>query len=112
MALVYGQGGNISVMMAGPFAGGGGSSAKVSEVALPASGWKNGESPFYQNVTVDGISVNSIVELMPNEDIIGKLHHTALMAVNEDGAVTVYAYGDKPEEDMVIKAVLMEVVAV
>lgn len=112
MALGYGQGSHLSVTMAGPFASGGGGSAKMSEVTLLASGWKNGESPYYQNVTVDGISKNCIVELMPNEDIIGKLHHTALMAVNDEGAVTVYAYGDKPEEDMDIKAVLMEVVAV
>ena len=111
MALVYGQGGNISVMMTGPFAGVGGASAKTAQVELKVNNWKGGESPFYQTVTVSGISVNSVVELMPNEDIIGKLHHTALMAVNEDGAVTVYAYGDKPEEDIVINAVLMEVVA-
>lgn len=112
MALVYGQGGNISVMMSGPFAGGG-SSSKITEIFLPASGWKNGESPFYQeNVQVNGISAYSIVELVPSTDIIEKLHHTAITAVNEEGTVTVYAYGDKPTEDLTINAVLTEVVTV
>jgi hypothetical protein len=111
MALVYGQGGNISVMLAGPFAGGGGTGAKITEIALPASTWKNGQSPYYQDVAVDGISVNSIVDLLPNVEQIVALHHTALTAVNTEGAVRVYAIGDKPGSDITIQAALTEVVA-
>ena len=111
MALGYGQGRNLSVMLAGPFAGGGGASSKMVQILLPAASWKGGESPYYQAVSVDGISVNSLVELMPSVDQVGILMRTALTAVNEDGGVTVYAYGDKPLDDMTIQAVLMEVVA-
>lgn len=112
MALVYGQGTSISVEMAGPFANGG-SSGKMTEIVLPASDWKNGESPFYQrDIPVNGLSANSIIELMADTDIIEKLHHTALMAVNEEGSVTVYAFGDKPTESLTLNAVLTEVVSV
>ena len=111
MALTYGQGRSLSVMLAGPFAGGGGSSAKLVNITMPADSWKGGESPFYQAVAVDGISVNSAVQLMPSVEQIEALHNTALTAVNEDGDVTVYAFGDKPSEDMTVQAALMEVVA-
>jgi hypothetical protein len=111
MALVYGQSGNISVTLAGPFAIGGGVAAKIAEIVLPASAWKNGESPYYQDIVVDGISVNSIVDLLPSVEQIIALHHTALTAVNTEGAVTVYAIGDKPGSDITIQAALTEVVA-
>ena len=111
MALVYGQGRSMSVMMAGPFASGGGAASKMTQILLPAASWKGGESPYYQAVSVDGISVNSFVELMPSVEQVGQLLRTALTAVNEDGVVTVYAYGDKPLEDMTIQAALTEVVA-
>ena len=111
MALVYGQGGNISVVMAGPFASGGGAAAKMTEIVLPASAWKNGQSPYYQDVTVDGISVNSIVYMLPSVEQIVAFHHTALTAVNMDGAVRVYAIGEKPGANITIQAALTEVVA-
>lgn len=110
MALAYGAGGNLEVTMAGPF-GGGSSAAKLVDITLLAADWKGGESPYSQAVTVDGISVNSAIYLLPSVEQIELLHHTGLTAANEDGAVTVYAIGDKPDADMTIQAVLMEVVS-
>ena len=110
MALVYGQGKSISVMMAGPF-NGGGASAKKTSITLPAADWKGGESPYSQAVAVDGISVNSKVDLQPTVEQIIALNSTALTAVNDAGSVTVYAVGDKPTEDMTFQATLMEVVS-
>lgn len=101
----------MTVMLTGPFAGGGGTAAKITEISLPESGWKNGQSPFYQDVVVDGISVNSIVDLLPSVEQITALHHTALTAVNTAGVVKVYAIGDKPGSDITIQAALTEVVA-
>ena len=114
MALVYGQSGGISVAMDGPFAGGGGT-GKMTEIVLPVSGWQrqNSSNPWQQDdVSVNGISGNSIIELIPSTDIINKLHHTAITAVNDEGVVTVYAYGDKPTEDLTVYAVLTEVTVV
>lgn len=111
MALAYGQGRSISVMMAGPFNSGGGVAAKLARISLPVANWKGGESPYYQNVTVDGISVNSVINMQPTVEQIEMLHSTALTAVNDAGSVTVYAIGDKPTADMTFQATLMEVIS-
>lgn len=110
MAVVYGQRNSIEVLMAGPF-NGGGASAKKTSITLPAADWKGGESPYSQAVAVDGISVNSKVDLQPTVEQIAALHSTALMAVNDAGSVTVYAVGDRPGEDMTFQVTLTEVVA-
>lgn len=110
MALDYGTGGPISVSMAGPFGGGGGSAAKLRNITLPAANWKGGESPYYQVVEVEGVSVNSKVELQPSAEIFyNKV--MAFTAVNEEGVVTVYAIGDKPTDDYIIQAEITEVIA-
>ena len=110
MALDYGAGGPISVSMAGPFGGGGGTAAKLRNITLPAANWKGGESPYYQVVDVEGVSVNSKVELQASaETFYNKA--IALTAVNEEGVVTVYASGDKPTDDYTIQATITEVIA-
>lgn len=109
MALDYGAGGPISVRMAGPFSGGG-TAAKLRSITLPAANWKGGESPYYQEVDVEGVSVNSKVELQPSAEIFyNKV--LAFTAINEEGAVTVFAIGDKPTDDYIIQATITEVIA-
>lgn len=111
MALDYGNGGGISVQMEGPF-GGTGSIIKTTEVFIPANAWKGAESPYSQAVTVNAVSVNSIVNLQPNKDQIAILGAAgiALAAENDAGSVTIHAFGDKPKTDMVIQATVREVV--
>lgn len=113
MALAYGNGSNLTVTMAGPFAGGGAAAAKLVEINLLAANWKGGESPYSQVVTVDGVSMNSMVNLQPSVEQLEIFHDKdiAFTAVNEEGVVTVYAVGDKPANDYTIQATLMEVVA-
>ena len=109
MAHDYGAGGPISVSMAGPFSGGG-TAAKLTEITLPAANWKGGESPYYQVVNVEGVSINSKVDLQPSvETFYNKA--IALTAVNEEGVVTVHAIGDKPTVDYTIQATITEVTA-
>lgn len=110
MAQDYGAGGPISVSMAGPFGGGGGSAAKLTELTLPAANWKNGESPYYQVVNVEGVSVNSKVDLQLS---VETFHNKAiaLTAENEAGVVTVYAIGDRPTDDIIVQATITEVIA-
>lgn len=113
MALDYGTGGNYSVTMAGPFAGGGGTSAKLTEITLLADSWKGGESPYYQVVEVEGVSVNSMVDLQPSVEQLEIFHEmdVAFTTENDGGVVTVYAIGDKPANDYTIQATIMEVIA-
>lgn len=114
MAQQYGSGGGISVKMSGPFGGGGGgASARITEIELPVSNWKGGESPYSQVVEMDSVSVRSMVELQlsveQTRDIC--LAGFALTVINNDGVITVYAIGNKPKESYRIQATSMEVIA-
>lgn len=112
MAQQYGSGGSMTAKMAGPF-GNAGSSVKMTGITIPASGWKGAVSPYSQTVTVDGISVGSMIELQPDKDQLEQLRAKgiALTTENDAGIVTVYAIGNKPTEDYVIQVTLVEVTA-
>lgn len=112
MAQQYGEGGGITVTMDGPFGGGGGSYAKITNITLPASEWKGAVSPYSQVVEVDSVSVNSQVNLQPSVEQLEIFHEKdiAFTTKNDGGVVTVYAVGDKPTNDYTIQATVMEVV--
>lgn len=114
MAQQYGSGGCISVKMSGPFGGGGGGiSARITEIELPVRNWKGGESPFSQVVELDSVSVRSQVNLQLSKEQIERISVSgfALTAENTDGEVTVYAIGNKPTESYTIQATVMEVIS-
>ena len=99
--------------MAGPFAGGGGAAVKLTEITLPAANWKGAISPYSQVVAVEGVSVNSMVDLQPSVEQLEIFHDKdiAFSTENDGGVVTVYAIGDKPQNDYTIQATIMEVTA-
>lgn len=109
MTQQYGAGGGISVTLAGPF-GGSGTGSRLTELTLSAAGWKGAISPYSQQVSVEGISVNSRVDLLPGPALLGMLR-CILTAENDTGTVTVYALGEKPQQDITLQAALTEVVA-
>jgi hypothetical protein len=116
VAQQYGTGGGITVKMAGPFGGGGGgsgTSARITEISLPVNAWKGGESPYSQVVDVDVITIRSQVNLQLSVEQTQKICNDgfALTAENNEGAVTVYAIGNKPTEDYTIQATVTEVLA-
>lgn len=110
MANEYGESSSIEVTMDGPF-GNTGSSIKTVEIQLSLAGWKNGESPYYQTVTLDGVSTKSKVDLQPTHEQIAVLGATgtALTVANEAGTITVYAVGGKPASDLLLLATITEV---
>ena len=112
MALQYGSGSGISVAMEGPF-GGRGAVTKLTQVTLPAANWKGAESPYSQVVEVEGVSVNSMVNLQPSVEQLEIFHDKdiAFSTENDGGVVTVYAIGDKPSNDYTFQATIVEVVA-
>jgi hypothetical protein len=107
----YGAGGTMTVTMEGPY-GSFGSLVKVGEIVLPADNWKNANSPFFQNITVDGVSINSKVDLQLTPEQIASVFSAGycLTAVNDSGNVIVYAVGNKPASDITINATITEVV--
>ena len=108
----YGESGNLTVRMAGPY-GSVGSSGKITTVTLPAANWKNAASPFFQTVEIAGTSESSMVMILPDKDQVAKfcVDGTALHIENDSGVTTAYAIGTKPNEDLVLQVTLTEVVS-
>ena len=111
MAQQYGNSSGINVQMAGPFGVAGGAAVKLTEISLPAANWKGAISPYSQVVEVEGVSVNSKVDLQPSVEQLEIFHDKdiAFSTENDGGVVTVYAIGDKPANDYIIQATIVEV---
>lgn len=113
MALGYGTSSNITARMEGPFGGSGGSGAKISGVTLYAESWKNAESPYFQDVVIDGVSASSMVRIHATKEQIVQMHKNgiAIHVDNDGGITTAYAIGAKPAEDMTFQVSIEEVLA-
>ena len=85
--------------------------ARISEVNLFASNWVGSTSPYSQVVQIDGVTENSQVDLTPSIEQLVIFYEKDLGFVteNEDGVVTVYAIGQKPENDYTIQVTITEV---
>lgn len=105
-----GEGGGIVVKLSGPFPGGG-SSGKLIEITLPFANWKGAKNPYSMTLTIDGLSNRSRIELWPSVSNLERLRimGTGLCTENDSGTVTVYAIGNKPDEDITIQASITEV---
>lgn len=90
---------------------GGGYSARISEVVLTSEGWKGDTSPYSQVVDIEGVTPNSQVDLTPSIEQLSVFYQKDLAFVteNENGVVTVYSLGDKPQNDYVIQVTITEV---
>lgn len=118
----YGSGGSFTVRMDGPYAGGGGSTegggtvVKLATISVPASAWKGGTSPYSQEIRVDGISVNSVVEINLSTDQIEQLRsenkNIAFTTENDGGVVTLIAIGSKPSKDLVFQTKIVDVLVI
>lgn len=85
--------------------------ARIGEVTLASAGWIGAASPYSQVVSIDGVTANSQVDLTPSVEQLAIFHEKDLAFVteNEDGVVTVYAIGQKPENDYTIQVTITEV---
>lgn len=83
----------------------------IGEVTLRASAWVGNASPYSQVVTVAGVTANSQVDLTPSVSQLVIFHEKDLTFVteNDGGTVTVYAIGQKPENDYTIQVTIKEV---
>ena len=110
MAIFFGQANTFSARMEGPF-GSIGNSVKLTELSLPALNWKGAVSPFFQQLTVEGISASSKVDLQPSPEQLALFQRLelAMTTENDGGYLTVWALGKCPQEDMTIQATITEV---
>lgn len=84
--------------------------SKTSTISLPASGWTAATNVYSQVVSVAGATANSKVDIYPTPEQLIELQSAgiALVAVNENGVVTVYALNNKPTSDYSIQVTLTE----
>lgn len=89
----------------------GGSAARISYITLLADNWVGKENLYSQIVSVDGATKNSQVDLTPSVEQLAVFYEKDLAFVteNEDGVVTVYAIGQKPQNDYTIQVTITEV---
>ena len=85
--------------------------SRIGVVNLPASAWVGEGSVYSQVVTINGITARSQVDLTPSAEQLAIFYDKsiAFVAENEDGVVTVYAIGQKPENDYTMQATITEV---
>ena len=91
--------------------GGGGSVARIGNITLLADKWDGSENLYSQVVSVDGATENSQVDLTPSVEQLAIFYEKDLAFVteNEDGVVTVYAIGQKPQNDYTMQVTITEV---
>lgn len=82
---------------------------KPAYINLYADQWQlTTDGRYYQTVTVSNATVkpNSKVDLQPSSEQLCIFHQKdlAFVAENEDGVVSVFCIGQKPENDYVIQA--------
>lgn len=84
---------------------------RIATVTLKASSWTGSNNPYSQVVAVNGVTVNSKIDLQPTAQQIVSLQSDdiALMAENNGGTVTFYALGGKPSVDYTMQVLLTEV---
>lgn len=85
--------------------------ARIANVTLLAANWVGNKSPYSQVVEINGITECSQVDLTPSIEQLVIFYEKDLGFVteNEDGVVTVYAIGQKPENDYIIQVTITEV---
>ena len=86
-------------------------SSKIGSVTLLAKDWEGSGSLYSQVVSIDGVTENSQVDLTPSVEELAVFYEKDLTFVteNEDGIVTVYAIGQKPQSDYTIQVTITEV---
>ena len=85
-------------------------SVKTS-ISLLAAAWVGSGNIYSQVVRIDGITKNSQVNLTPDISQMATFYEKDITFIteNEDGVVTVYVIGQKPENDYTIQASIVEV---
>lgn len=85
--------------------------ARIANVDLLASEWVDQGMYYSQKVEIEGVTEYSQVDLTPSIDQLATFYDKDLGFVteNDGGEVTVYAIGQKPENDYTIQATITEV---
>lgn len=85
--------------------------AKIGEVTLLASAWVGEDNLYSQQVSIEGVTENSQVDLTPNIQQLAVFYNKDISFVteNDGGVVTVYVIGQRPTNDYTIQVTITEV---
>ena len=83
----------------------------IGEVTLLASQWVGENNLYSQVVEIEGTTEYSQVDITPDVQQLAIFYEKDITFVteNEDGAVTVFVIGQKPENDYTIQVTITEV---
>lgn len=84
---------------------------RIGEVELLSAKWVGSGNLHSQVVTIDGVTENSQVDLTPSVEQLVVFYEKDLtfLTENDGGVVTVYAIGQKPENDYTMQVTISEV---
>lgn len=84
---------------------------KMTTITLSAANWTGVNSPYSQEVTMNGVTANSKLDLQPTPTQLVDLQNNdiALMMSNDNGTVTAYALNYKPTSDYTMQVLITEV---
>ena len=83
-------------------------------VSLPTSNWTGDTSPYSQIIDIEGVTTKSKIDLQPSVEQLTLLQseEISLLAINNDGVVTVYAVNAIPSVDLEMQVLITEVTVV
>lgn len=86
--------------------------ARITTISLPTLSWSGSGTIYSQVVSVDNVTANSKIDLLPSPEQLNELllAEISLTAANSDGSVTVFAIGAAPSIDLEIQAMITEVI--
>lgn len=84
----------------------------VRTITLLADAWEGTTSPYRQEVTINGVTKRSKIDVQPDADQLSIFYEkdVAFLAENENGKVTIVCIGQKPVNDYTIQVTMTEVI--
>lgn len=112
MATSYGAASNFTAQFSGPYSGQAG--VKITELTLYQRNWKEAVSPYTQDITVEGVSANSVVDLAAGAETLAVLEksRSVVHLENDGGTIRAVAVGGKPRADLHVQVIIQEGVVV
>jgi hypothetical protein len=97
-----------------PSGGMSGASALITTITLPSANWEGASSPYYQTISSDYFSTNSMVDLQPTPEQLAAWQDDgfAFATQNDNGTVKVYVAGGLPTTDITVQVKIQEVIVV
>lgn len=85
----------------------------VVNITLAASAWVGEGNLYSQVVLIAGVTENSQINLTPSVEQLAIFYEKDItfLTENDGGVVTVYVIGQKPQNDYIIPANIVEVTA-